>query len=235
MDNRELATAFTDLTTAHFADACLRTGVELRVAPAGIRPIDAQSGVAGRVLPARHAGSVDVFLEALRGAEPGDILVIDDGGRMDQACIGDLTALETRAAGAGGLVVWGLHRDTDELRRLGVPAFSYGGFPAGPRGVEERHPEALTSARFGDHLVTRDDVVLGDADGVLFVPISRVDEVLDAAANIATTERAQGQTVADGTTLGQQFRFDEYLSKRDRDPSHTFRDHLREIGGEIEE
>ena len=45
-------------------------------------------------MPARHYGSVDVFLEALSSAGPGDVLVIDNGGRTDEACIGDLVALE---------------------------------------------------------------------------------------------------------------------------------------------
>jgi len=48
-----------------------------------------ESHIAGRVLPVRHYGSVDVFLEAMGMAQPGDILVIDKGGRMDEGCIGD--------------------------------------------------------------------------------------------------------------------------------------------------
>lgn len=57
-------------------------------------------------MPARHHGSVDVFLEALRRAEQGDVLVIDNGGRSDEACIGDLAVLEAEAAGLAGLVAW---------------------------------------------------------------------------------------------------------------------------------
>ncbi|HLK44352.1 MAG TPA: hypothetical protein VKT18_00125, partial [Acidimicrobiales bacterium] len=101
--------AFADLSTPLVADACLRSGVPLRAAPAGIVPLAAGMRVAGRVLPARHYGSVDVFLEALGRAEPGDVLVVDNGGRTDESCIGDLTVLEARAAGVEGLVVWGLH------------------------------------------------------------------------------------------------------------------------------
>lgn len=56
--------AFAGLTTPLVADACVRCGVPLRAAPAGIRAVVAGQRVAGRVLPARHYGSVDVFLEA---------------------------------------------------------------------------------------------------------------------------------------------------------------------------
>ena len=43
-------------------------------------------------------------------AAPGDVLVVDNGGRLDEACVGDLVALEAQAAGVEGMVIWGLHR-----------------------------------------------------------------------------------------------------------------------------
>ena len=59
--------AFADLSTPLVADACVRCSVPLRAAPSGIRPVVAGQQIAGRVLPVRHYGSVDVFLEALAG------------------------------------------------------------------------------------------------------------------------------------------------------------------------
>jgi 4-hydroxy-4-methyl-2-oxoglutarate aldolase len=93
MLNQELSDAFAKLSTPLIADACLRAGVSLRLAPPGIRPLSPLYRVAGRVLPARHSGSVDVFLEAMGTAEASDVLVIDNAGRLDEGCIGDLTAL----------------------------------------------------------------------------------------------------------------------------------------------
>ena len=107
-----LAAAFTDLSTPLVADACVRLGVPLRVAPPGIGAVVPGHRVAGRALPARHYGSVDVFLEAFGHAEPGDVLVVDNGDRTDEACVGDLVILEAAAVGLTGLVIWGLHRDT---------------------------------------------------------------------------------------------------------------------------
>jgi regulator of RNase E activity RraA len=227
--------AFAGLSTPLVADACIRCGVPLRAAPVGIRAVVAGTPVAGRVLPARHYGSVDVFLEAYAGARSGDVLVVDNAGRTDEACVGDLTVLEGAAAGVAGLVVWGLHRDTAELREIGFPVYSYGSSPLGPVRLDDREPDALRTARFGPHEVEGGDIVFADDDGVLFCAAERVDAVLAAAREIAQTERDQAVKIRGGETLRAQTAFADYLERRAADPSYSFRRHLRRIGGAIEE
>jgi len=122
-------------------------------------------------------------------------MVIDNGGRMDEGCIGDLTALEAKACGLGGIVVSEAHRDSDELRKIGFPFFSYGSCPAGPTRLDYRDPTALSSVQFGNCTVTKDDFVFGDSDGVIFVEGSRTADLLSSASAIWERERKQAQAL----------------------------------------
>jgi 4-hydroxy-4-methyl-2-oxoglutarate aldolase len=234
MDNNRLREAFSELSTPLITDACMRLGVFMRVAPVGIQPLAAGWKIAGRVLPVRHSGSVDIFLEVMTDAIAGDILTIDNAGRKHEGCIGDLTVLEAQAMGLGGIAVWGLHRDTPQLIEIGFPVFSYGAFPVGPKRAYPRGQDALTTARFGDFKLTADDVVFGDDDGVVFALVQDVEEIISLARKIRVTERRQAENIKKGNTLSQQLKFDEYLKKRRKNPALAFREHLRQIGGAIE-
>lgn len=226
--------AFRDLTTAHVADACMRLGLPVRCAPSGLAPLAPGTRFAGRALPARHTGSVDVFLEALVRARPGDVLVVDNAGRTDEACVGDLVALEASLAGVVGIVIWGLHRDTAELRDIGLPVLSLGASPTGPAAVRPQPPDALERARCGEQAVTAADLVVADDDGALFVALDHAGAVAEAAASIRDTEHRQAAAMRAGTVLREQTRFTDYLAAR-AERGITFREHLRSIGGAIEE
>jgi len=191
--------------------------------------------VAGRAVPVQHYGSVDIFLEAMDSAGEGDVLVIDNKGRMDEGCIGDLTVLEAQDCGLGGIVVWGCHRDTAELLEIGFPVFSYGRCSFGPVRLDAPDPEALEAAHIGNVRVGREDFVFADPDGALFVAAEHVEDVNRTARSIWETERTQAAAIKAGNNLRKQLRFQEYLQKRVSDPAYTFRMHLRALGGAVEE
>ena len=235
MDHQELRRRFATLTTAHLADACLRAQIPVRCAPAILQAAVPGSRIAGRASPARHVGSVDIFLEALERAALGDVLVVDNGGRLDESCVGDLVAREAQAAGLEGIVIWGLHRDTADMRAIGLPLFSLGAIPTGPQRLDVRAQDALESATVGDWTVGREDLVLGDDDGVLFVPATQAGDILTLAETIRDTERRQADRIRAGVSLRSQVQFDTFLARRKQTPSLSFRDHLRAVGGAIEE
>jgi regulator of RNase E activity RraA len=222
------------LPTAAVADALIRLGQPIRSAPPSVRRLVPGEPVVGRAVPVRHFGSVDVFLEVLERASDTGVLVIDNGGRADEACIGDLTVAEVKLAGLAGIILWGFHRDESAVREIGLPVWSLGALPAGPRSARERVANPFSHAMVGDERVTPTDIVLADDDGVLFLADNRWPEVSRLAAEILGTEGSQAADIAAGASLRQQLRFDEYLERRAADPNYTFRRHLSERGGAIE-
>jgi 4-hydroxy-4-methyl-2-oxoglutarate aldolase len=224
------------VATAQVVDACMRLKLPYRIAPVGITPVLAQSiTIYGKCIPVRHYGSVDIFLEVLELTETKGILVIDNGGRLDEACIGDLVVLEAKQAGIQGIAVWGLHRDTNDLLAINLPVWSYGCYPSGPARLDQREPDALKNARFGNFIVTADDIVFLDQDGIVFIDGAHFDQIFETAKSIRKTERRQATLATEGISMREQFQFRSYLQKREVDGGHTFRAHLASLSKSIEE
>ena len=83
--------------------------------------------------------------------------------------------------------------------------------------------------------MSREDLVLGDDDGVLFLPSPQAEEIFTLAETISDTERHQAEQIRAGVSLRSQVQFRAYLAKREKTPSLSFREHLRAVGGAIEE
>jgi 4-hydroxy-4-methyl-2-oxoglutarate aldolase len=194
----------------------------------------AGSRVGGPACPARHAGSTDVFLEAIALAKKGDVLVIDNGGRTDEGCIGDLVVGEAFMSGIAGTICWGTHRDTGAILAFGARVWSLGTCPNGPFELRKRAATALDAANIGSVTVTKDDHVFADDDGVVVVATADLPRIIDAARDIASREGAQAARLSRGELLRTQLDVDGYVAKRNADPDYTFRDHLKSFGGAIE-
>jgi 4-hydroxy-4-methyl-2-oxoglutarate aldolase len=223
-----------DWTTPFIVDACVQLSLPVRVGPSGLKPNISGAKAAGPARPARHAGSTDVFLEAIAASNKGDVLVIDNGGRTDEGCIGDLVVGEAFMTGMSGTVCWGTHRDTAAILAFGARVWSLGTCPNGPLELRRRVSTALTAANVGSVTVTLDDYVFADDDGVVVVAMADLDRIVEAAKDIADREGAQAFRLLGGELLRTQLDLDNYVAKRNADPDYTFRDHLKSFGGAIE-
>lgn len=228
-----------EIATAQITDACIKEKITFFVAPTGLLPVlptESQQALSGTVVPVRHYGSVDVFLEAIESNQIAKaIMVIDNGGREDEACIGDLVALEAKHAGFQAILIWGLHRDTRDLKQIGLPVFSYGAHPSGPLRLDTRDDDVFQSARFGNATITSEFTAFIDHDGAVFVETKYLNRIMPVACAIREREVNQANAVSKGKTLREQFRFSDYLKQRDADSTYSFRQHLRGVMSSIEE
>ncbi len=223
----------TALPTAAIADAAVRLGIPVATAPAALRPLLPGRILSGPAMPVTHLGSVDVILETIDDSPAGGVLVVDNGGREDEACVGDLIVLEAKLAGLAGVVVWGRHRDTAQLLQIGLPVHSLGAYPYGPRRVPPAG-RRMASAFLDGAPVTEADEIVADDDGVLVVGPERREELYETARGILATETAQAERMRTGTDLRTQLDFAGYRRKQEADPGMTLRRHLQDTGSAIE-
>ncbi len=92
----------------------------------------------------------------------------------------------------------------------------------------------MQRARMGSWIVTNQDFVVCDADGVLLLPESSLRAVVDVAMEIRQTERGQAGSMNAGVSFREQTRFSEYLAMRARTPDLTPREYLKKARGVIE-
>lgn len=193
--------AYLRLSTPNVSDALDRR--QLQGAPHGILPLwPGCQKIVGRAMtlklvPEGPASPVLGTLEAIVAAGPGDVLVIDQGGRMDVNSWGGVATFTAVRYGLVGVVIDGVTRDVDEMKALGFPAYARGIIQQSIRnrcayaghGVEVQL--AGTAVRPGD-------LVMGDDNGVVIVPGERIAEVLALAQEYAETEEKIKDAIGQG-------------------------------------
>lgn len=121
-------------------------------------------------------------------AEPGEVIVADAGGAVEHALWGGITTLEAHRRGIAGLVVDGAVRDLRESRDIGLPIFCRGITPRGPHKAFGGALDVPVSC--GGQPVMPGDLVLGDEDGVVVVPLDREEEIFRKVVDFRRDEAA---------------------------------------------
>lgn len=106
---------------------------------------------------------------------PGDVVVIE-GHDLGVGEVGSNNSLGWHVMGAVGVVTSGGVRDSDECVRQGVPIFARYRSQSMTQGRIE-FDQAKIPVAVGGVLVRPGDIVVGDGDGVIVVPIERAEEV----------------------------------------------------------
>ncbi|WP_448204402.1 RraA family protein [Azospirillum sp. sgz302134] len=132
-------------------------------------------------------------------AEPGDVVVVAGGGLDDVAMAGEWVVRCCSVRKLGGLVVDGTVRDLAEIRSMNVPVFARGAVPRGPHKNFGGKMDVLASV--GNVPVNPGDIILGDEDGVVVIPLEVADETLEASLKLLAREQKWTEEIKAGKTL----------------------------------
>lgn len=192
------------LDTCAVSDGMDRLG--LMGATYGIRPMWPCPKIVGRAVTMKikpvgldkakqHLGTLPID-----AAQPGDVIVIDNGGRPDTSCWGGLLALAAKTKGISGVVIDGACRDIDESRDVGFPVYARGAVPMTARGrvMQETYNQEI---EFAGVQVHPGDLVIADGSGVVVIPRSKEEEIVRAAEAVAATEARMAEGIRQGMSV----------------------------------
>ena len=139
-------------------------------------------------------------VNAIEAAKEGDVIVIDNGGRIDVNCWGGVLSTGAKYKGVSGVVIDGACRDLDDCVELNFPVYARGTVVATARGrVQEEATNVMV--QFGGVQVRPGDIVMGDKSGVVVVPAEWVDQVLDKAEQLFRKEEGMVAQIRAGKTM----------------------------------
>ena len=174
------------LPTANIGDAMDRLGV----LDSRIRSVWPGARVAGRAFTVwTRSGDNALIHQALEVVGAGDVIVVNGGGDESRALIGDLIGQRAKNSGVAGFVIDGAVRDAEGLGEMGLPVFARAVTPAGPYKNGPGHLGRTIAV--GGVAVAPGDLVLGDADGVVVVPLAEAERIAQAAEAVFTLEEGK--------------------------------------------
>lgn len=190
----DLVEAFRPLPVANVSDVMSRTAG----AGAQLRPYHSGSGLCGAALTVRTRPGDNLLIhKALDMAEAGDVIVVDGGGDLSNALMGEMMMAHALKRGVAGIVIDGAVRDLEWITRNDLPVFAVGVTHRGP--YKEGPGEINTTISVAGMVVAPGDLILGDADGVVCVPRDDAVQICSAAFAKAKAEKRQMESILDGT------------------------------------
>ena len=207
------------LSTTNLADALDKEG--MRGAVIGIRPMYDCPRIIGRAVTMKVTAAgmwktkYHMGVRAIDSASAGDIIIIDNRGDTNNNCWGEILSMGAKMKGVSGVVVDGAARDIDSCKEFGFPVYARGAVPITARGriMEESVNEVV---RIGDIQVRPGDIVMADVNGVVIIPVEKLDDVVKSAEGIAEKESAMVEELRKGANIvevDQKYSYETMLKK----------------------
>ncbi len=182
------------MVTPHLSDSMER----LYAGGPQLRPMHGEGKLAGPAFTVKTAAGDNLLVhKALDMAHKGDVIVVDAGGFLDNAIIGELMMSRARQRGVAGIVIWGAIRDSAEIRAGSYPVFAAGVTHRGP--YKNGPGEINVPIMMGGTPVNPGDIIVGDADGLVAIPQDQAERILKSAQAILAKETAAMKEINAGT------------------------------------
>lgn len=212
MTEDQLVKQLSDLDSCAISDAL--DVLNINGVAAGMRQITVQKKIVGRVVTVklipktqeqtsnRHLGTA-----AIEAASSGDVIVVEHFSDKIAGWGGNL-AIAASVKGISGVIIDGACRDVDEMKLMGFPVYARSSVPTTARGrlVEESFNEKIHIDGID---VFPNDLVLADASGIVFLPNSKAEMIIEIAKKIMGKEEQMAMAIRSGlpvsTVMGQNY------------------------------
>jgi regulator of RNase E activity RraA len=207
------------LSTTNLSDAMDSVGIVGAVS--GVRPMFDTPRVVGRAVTIKITAAGEkksgahLGVEAIAAAQAGDVIVISNHGDTKNNCWGEVLSCAAKVKGVGGVVVDGAARDIDSCQEMGFPVFARAVVPITARGRIMQEAYNVT-VRMGDVQVSPGDVVVADINGVVFIPPSKLEDVVVRAETLmAKEEQMKADLLAgiDVLEVDRKYNYENMLKK----------------------
>jgi RraA family protein len=204
---KKLVKALAAMVTPHLSDNMNR----MVAGGAALRPMHRGGKLCGPAFTVKVAPGDNLMVhKAIDTAAAGDVIVVDAGGDLTHAIIGDIMSTYAEKRGVAGFVIYGAIRDSAEIGLRRFPVYACGVTHRGP--YKNGPGEINTPIALGGMVVHPGDIIVGDADGVVAVPLAHAEEIFA----LARAQLAKETAMLEAITAGKADRHwvDETLRQR---------------------
>lgn len=198
MPSAETMKGFEDLPAANVADVmgrfpAMNPRIHLISKPSN-------PAMVGPALTVKVRSGDNLFIhEALNMASEGDIIVVSNEEDGNRSLMGEIMMIYlSKIKKAGGIVLDGPIRDFDTLSQMDFPIYATGSTPNGP--YKEGPGEINTPISCGGVQINPGDIIMGDADGVIVIPRSDSEKILEDAQKYHISDDCKCEAAKNGTS-----------------------------------
>jgi regulator of RNase E activity RraA len=189
-----LVAAFAKLPVANISDCMSR----MTAGGPRLRPMHKGGVMAGPAFTVKSRPGDNLMVhKAIDLAAAGDVIVVDAGGDLTNAIIGELMLAQMVRKQLGGIVIDGAIRDSAAIAAQPFPVYAAGITHRGP--YKDGPGEINVPVAIEGMIIVPGDLVIGDEDGLLAVPIDEAEAILAATQAKHAAEEKQMAAIAAGT------------------------------------